>query len=144
MQKSHNAGILISMKTFVQLYALAAAVFVAMDMIWLTQVANGFYKEKLGKLLAEKASLLPAVAFYALFIVGLVVFVIKPGLEQGMSTVAWRAALFGLVTYATYDLTNQATLKNWPGIITVVDMIWGMVLATVVCTATVFLYNKFN
>ena len=132
------------MKTFAQLYAIAAAVFVVMDMIWLTQVANGFYKAKLGKLLADKASLIPAVAFYALFIVGLVVCVIKPGVEQGMSTVMWRAALFGLVTYATYDLTNQATLKDWPAIITVVDMIWGVVLATVVCTATVLIYNKIN
>ena len=132
------------MKTFFSLYALAAAVFVAIDMIWLTVVANKFYKDQLGKLLAEKASLAPAVLFYALFIVGLVVFVIKPGLDQALSTVAWRAALFGLVTYATYDLTNQATLKDWPVKITVVDLIWGAVLATVVCVATVALYNKFS
>ena len=131
------------MRTFIQLYAIAATVFVAMDMVWLTQVANKFYKEQLGKLLLDKAWLAPAVAFYSLFIVGLVVFVIKPGLDQGLGTVAWRAALFGLVTYATYDLTNLATLKDWPLKLSIVDMIWGAVLATVVCTATVAIYTKF-
>lgn len=130
------------MNQFISLYAIAAAIFVAIDAVWLTVIANKFYKEKLGSLLAEKASLVPAVLFYALFLVGLVVFVIKPGLEQGLVSTALRGALFGLVTYATYDLTNQATLKNWPVAITIVDLLWGAVLAATVCTATVFLYQK--
>lgn len=132
------------MKTFLTLYGIAATVFVAIDMLWLTVIAKDFYKQQLGKLLAEKASLAPAVIFYMLFIVGLVVFVIKPGLDAPISTTMWRAALFGLVTYATYDLTNQATLKNWPQIITVVDLIWGVMISTIVCVATVTLYNRFN
>lgn len=132
------------MKTFLTLYGIAATVFVAIDSIWLTIVANKFYKDKLGYILAEKASLAPAVLFYLLYILGLVVFVIKPGLEQGFGSVAWRAALFGLVMYATYDLTNQATLKNWPATVTIVDLIWGAVVTTAVSVATVFIYGKFN
>lgn len=132
------------MKTFFALYGIATAVFVAIDMVWLTVVAKDFYKQQLGKLLAEKASLAPAVLFYLIFLVGLVVFVIKPGIDAPISTTMWRAALFGLVTYATYDLTNQATLKNWPQIITIVDLIWGVMLSTMVCVATVSIYKYFN
>lgn len=131
------------MKQFAGLYAIAAAIFVAVDMVWLTLVAKNFYKDKLGSLLAEKASLLPAVLFYALFIVGLVVFVIRPELDASLAKVALKGALFGLVTYATYDLTNQATLKNWPSAITVVDLLWGACISALICTLTVFIYRKF-
>ena len=131
------------MKEFMGLYAIAAAVFVAIDMLWLTVITKNFYKDKLGSLLAEKASLLPAVMFYMLFIVGLVTFVIKPNLDASLLTVMWKAGLFGLVTYATYDLTNQATLKNWPAVITAVDLLWGTLIAVIVCSATVVIYNKF-
>src|SRR3990167_10722757 len=124
------------MKQFASLYLIATGIFVVIDAIWLTLIANKFYKDKLGHLLADKASLAPAVLFYALFIIGLVVFVIKPGIDAGLAATAWRAALFGLVTYATYDLTNQATIKDWPVSITVVDLIWGTVLSTVVCVGT--------
>ena len=128
------------MKEFISLYAIATAIFVVIDMIWLTLVAKNFYKEKLKHLLAEKASLVPAVAFYLLFIVGLVTFVIKPNLEVSLGVVMSRGALFGLVTYATYDLTNQATIKKWPVAITVVDLIWGTVLSATICMLTVALY----
>lgn len=131
------------MKEFVSLYGIAVALFVAIDMVWLTVIAKNFYKDKLGHLLAEKASLVPAVAFYLLFIVGLVVFVIKPNLDASLFSVMWKGALFGLITYATYDLTNQATLKNWPVAITIVDLIWGAVLSATICTLTVFIYSKF-
>lgn len=129
---------------FLGLYAIAATLFVIIDAIWLSVVANKFYKDKLGHLLADKASLLPAVLFYAIFIVGLVFFVIKPGIEQGIGSTIVRGALFGLITYATYDLTNQATLKNWPVAVTVVDLIWGMVLSATICTLTVLIYRQFS
>ncbi len=131
------------MKQFLSLYGIATAIFVIIDMVWLTLVAKNFYKDKLGYILAEKASLLPAIAFYLLFMVGLVVFVIKPNLDASLMTVALKGALFGLVTYATYDLTNQATIKNWPVAITIVDLIWGAVISATICTLTVFMYSKF-
>lgn len=131
------------MKTFAALYGIATGLFVVIDAIWLTLIANKFYKEKLGSLLADKPSLAPAVIFYAIYILALIVFVIKPGLDSSLSTVAWRAALLGFAMYATYDLTNQATLKNWPHSITVIDLLWGTFITTVVCVSTVFIYTRF-
>lgn len=131
------------MKTFLSLYGIAAGLFVAIDAVWLTTIANKFYKDKLGSLLADKPSLTPAVIFYALYIIGLVVFVIKPGIDQSLFTVAWKGALLGLVMYATYDLTNQATLKNWPQSVTIVDLLWGTFITMTVSVGTVFIYTKF-
>jgi uncharacterized membrane protein len=82
--------------------------------------------------------------FYLLFILGLVLFVIYPAIEKGSWTHALLfGALFGLITYATYDLTNLATLKDWPILVTIVDLIWGSVLATSVSVATYFIAIKF-
>ena len=85
-----------------------------------------------------------AVLFYLIFIVGLVYFVIAPTLKSGaMNNLVLAAALFGLVTYATYDLTNYATLKNFPLKIVVIDLIWGTVLSTIVATLAYVTYTKF-
>jgi uncharacterized membrane protein len=116
---------------YLKLYGVALVSFLAIDMVWLGFVARGFYKQHLGYLLSEKPNWSAAIVFYLLFIVGLVVFVVVPALDAN----SWRklvvlAALFGLITYATYDLTNMATVKNWPAIVTVVDLLWGVVLAT--------------
>ena len=129
------------MKLFLSLYVLAAGIFVIIDAIWLSVIANSFYKEKLGKLLAEKPSLGAAAIFYALYILGLVVFIIKPGIDQSLTTVAWKGALLGLIMYATYDLTNQATLKDWPVSITIVDLIWGTFITATVSVLTVLVYT---
>lgn len=131
------------MKIFLSLFGIAASIFIIIDSIWLTTIANGFYKEKLGKLLAEKPNLGAAALFYAIYIVAMIVFVIKPGLDQSLGLVAAKGALLGLAMYATYDLTNHATLKDWPTAITVVDLIWGTVITTVVSVSTVFLYTRF-
>lgn len=131
------------MKTFITLYGIAASIFLIIDSIWLTTIANGFYKDKLGKLLAAKPDLLAAGLFYAIYIFALVVFVIKPGLDQTLFSVAWKGALLGLAMYATYDLTNQATLKDWPHIITVVDLLWGTFITMTVSVFTVLAYTKF-
>lgn len=131
------------MKTFITLYGIAASIFLIIDSIWLTTIANGFYKDKLGKLLAAKPDLLAAGLFYAIYIFALVVFVIKPGLDQTLFAVAWKGALLGLAMYATYDLTNQATLKDWPHIITVVDLLWGTFITMTVSVFTVLAYTKF-
>jgi uncharacterized membrane protein len=125
---------------FFKLYFLALPVFVVVDAIWLGLVARGFYKEQLGSLMKTNINWTAAVIFYLLFIAGLVLFVIEPGVEKNSFTrlVAY-AALFGLVTYATYDLTNLATIKGWPLNITIIDLIWGASLSVIVSSAVYYL-----
>jgi uncharacterized membrane protein len=118
---------------YLKLFMCAFVGFLAIDMVWLTVVARGFYRRQLGFLLSDQPNWWAAIAFYLLFVVGLLVFAIIPGLDA----VSLRKALllggfFGLVTYATYDLTNMATVKDWPWTVTLVDMAWGTVLATLV------------
>jgi uncharacterized membrane protein len=124
------------MAYYLKLYFSTLAVFFAIDMIWLGFVARTFYRKHLGFLMAPNPNWLAAIIFYLLFIVGIQVFVALPGLASGsLRETLLRAALFGLITYATYDLTNLATVKDWPVIITVVDMIWGTVLSVLVSYA---------
>jgi uncharacterized membrane protein len=121
------------MAGFIKLYLATFGAFLAIDAIWLGVVARKFYARHLGFLLAPKPNWLAAFAFYLLFILGVVVFVVQPGLKaDSLKFTLGRAALFGLVTYATYDLTNHATVKGWPPIVTMVDLAWGMVLTTAV------------
>jgi uncharacterized membrane protein len=121
------------MKYYLKLYGVALMAFLAIDALWLGLVARTFYQEQIGFLLAPQTNWLAAIAFYLLFIVGLVVFVIAPGLAaRSLKATLLRAALFGLITYATYDLTNLATLKGWPVLLTVVDLAWGTVLSVTV------------
>lgn len=120
-----------------KLFLVALPVFFAIDMVWLGLVARNFYRDHLGALMRTDVNWTAAVIFYLIFIVGLVVFVIDPAVANGSWTEAvWRGALFGLITYATYDLTNLATLRDWSLLVTVVDLAWGMVLATSVATIT--------
>ena len=122
---------------FYKLYLIALPVFLAIDMVWLTVVSKNFYAKQLGYLLAKNPNLLAALIFYLLFIAGLIVFVITPALDKRLWTHALLAgAFFGLVTYATYDLTNLATIRDWPLIITVVDLVWGMALSATVSIVT--------
>lgn len=128
---------------FIKLYAIAISVFIAIDMVWLGLVAKNFYSKHLGSLMAKEVNWPAALIFYLLFIAGLVFFVITPSLEKR----SWSQALltgmfFGLITYATYDLTNLATLKNWPVIVTVVDLLWGMVLSGTVSVVSFFVAKK--
>lgn len=128
---------------FIKLYLIALPVFFAIDMIWLTLVAKNFYANQIGYLMAKNPNLIAALVFYLIFIAGLVFFVITPALDKKMWTHAlFAGAFFGLVTYATYDLTNLATVKDWPVIVTIVDLIWGMVLSASVCLVTYFIANK--
>lgn len=130
---------------FLKLYVIALPVFLAIDMVWLTLIAKNFYAKQIGYLMAKNPNLLAALIFYLIFIAGLIFFVITPALDKKMWTHAFLAGLFfGLVTYATYDLTNLATVKNWPLLVTVVDLIWGMVLSASVSTITYFIARKFG
>ncbi len=128
---------------FIKLYAIALPEFFALDMIWLGLVATNFYRGQIGSLMKSDINWVAAIVFYLLFIVGLVFFVITPAIEKGSWVHALLAgAFFGFITYATYDLTNLATLKDWPLLVTVVDLAWGAVLAASVSTATYFIASK--
>ena len=130
---------------FFKLYLIALPVFFAIDMLWLGLVARGLYRSQIGSLLKTDFNWVAGISFYLLFIGGLVYFVIEPAVRQGSWTSALMVgALFGLMTYATYDLTNLATLKDWPLTITFVDMAWGMFLAASVSTVTYFIAAKFT
>ena len=113
---------------------VVAGSMVLIDGVWLATMTSRFYKKNLGNLLAEKANFLAAGLFYAIYVVGVLVIIINPALENKYSYVKTfvHGALFGLVAYSTYDLTNQATLKNWPVIVTIVDMLWGALLTGLV------------
>jgi len=125
---------------YVKLYLATLAAFFAVDMVWLGLVARGFYSKHIGFLLSPSPKWAAAIVFYLLFVAGLLIFAILPGLQAGsLQRALLLGALFGLLTYATYDLTNLATVKDWPLIVTIVDMIWGTVLATIVTLAGFFI-----
>jgi len=128
---------------FIKLFLIALPVFFVIDMVWLVLVAKKFYQEQIGFLMKPGINWLPAIIFYLLFIAGLVIFVISPAVEKHSWVHALIfGALFGLITYATYDLTNLATLKDWPLLVTVVDLIWGSVLASSISLITYLIANK--
>jgi uncharacterized membrane protein len=103
------------------------------DGIWLGAVARGFYRRHLGFLMADAPNWIAAGLFYLLYAVGVVVFAAQPAVDAGNALDAlWRGALFGLVAYGTYDLTNAATVRDWPVLITVVDLAWGTILTAAV------------
>jgi uncharacterized membrane protein len=126
-----------SLKNTLLLYLVTLAIFFIIDMVWLGLVAKNFYRQQLGGMLSAKVNWPAAILFYLLFIAGLQLFVIAPALARGDALQAlWQGAFFGLVAYATYDLTNLATLNHWPLLVTVVDLAWGAVLGgTVSCCA---------
>jgi uncharacterized membrane protein len=130
---------------FLKLYLLSVPVFFLIDMVWLGLVARNFYKDQIGHLMASSVNWLAAIIFYLLFLLGLIYFVIAPNYASGdVNKLILSALFFGLVTYATYDLTNLATLKNWPVIVTVVDMAWGAILAALVSIIVYFLAKQFG
>ncbi len=128
---------------FLKLYSIAIVVFFAIDMVWLGLVAKNFYSQQIGFIMKSNVNWIAALIFYFLFVVGLVLFVISPAVQKQSWLYALTfGALFGLITYATYDLTNLATLKDWPLLVTVVDLIWGTVLAASVSVISFFIASK--
>jgi uncharacterized membrane protein len=126
---------------FLQLYGIAFVVFLLIDAIWLGLVAPKFYKSQIGHLMAEKPNFVAALVFYLLFIVGLVYFVLLPAVEaEDFSQVVLSGVLYGFMTYATYDLTNLATLKKWPLLVTGIDLLWGSVLSLSVSVVSYGVY----
>lgn len=110
-------------------YVITLVTFVAIDLIWLGIMAPRFYKPTLGDIGLASVNLPPAIAFYLLYPLGLVIFAVEPALRSGTAgTAVLYGALFGFFTYATYDLTSQATLRNWTSSLSVVDIAWGTML----------------
>lgn len=118
--------------TYVKAYFGALFAFCVMDGLWLGFLATDFYFDSLGGLLLKEPNWSSAVIFYLGYIIGIVYFVIKPALFDGNHrTVLRDGALLGLLAYATYDMTNMATLKGWSLTVSMVDMVWGMVITGV-------------
>jgi uncharacterized membrane protein len=114
------------------IYMSTLLIFVAIDIMWLGFVARDFYRSQLGDLVAPQLNIGAAVAFYLIYIVGITVFAVRPALRSG----SWRdaytlGALLGLVAYSTYDLSNLATLRNWPALLALVDVLWGTALSAI-------------
>lgn len=124
------------MSRLIGLYALTAAVFFAIDLAWLGLVAASFYRRQMGDLLRPDVRWGPALAFYALYIAGILVFAVLPGLESGsLGRTLALGAFFGLVAYATFDLTSLALVRDFPAPMVAVDLIWGSVLTAGVAAA---------
>lgn len=132
-----------SVSTFLLLYTISVPLFLVIDLLWLGVVARGFYQAQLGHLLGE-INWTAAIIFYFIFLAGLVFFAVYPAVLRSSLLVALcYGALFGFFTYATYDLTNLATLKDWPLPLAVVDIVWGTFLGGAVATATYLTYTAF-
>ncbi len=122
---------------YIKLYLLTAPVFFAIDLVWLGYVARDFYQDQLGSLLSPTVNWPAAFAFYLLYIVGIMIFAVAPALEKGsLARAVVLGGLFGFFTYATYDLTNLATLRGWPAKVVLVDIVWGVVLCATVSSAS--------
>lgn len=127
-----------------KLYLITLVAFLGIDSIWLGLVAPAFYQSQIGYIMTENPNLAAAGLFYLLFIFGMMVFIVEPGVREGTLVQAVsRGALFGLVTYATYDLTNLATLEGWPLLVTVVDLAWGTILCAAVTLVSVWVGKRF-
>jgi len=124
-------------------YAVSVPVFFIVDMIWLGVIARGFYRKALEPLLTPNINWTAAIIFYFLFLVGILIFALLPGIERRslVYTVA-MAALFGFISYATYDLTNLATLRDWPLKLSIVDMMWGSFLSASTAGITYLIMSR--
>lgn len=111
--------------TWIVAFIAAAVAFGILDALWLGWAGEHFYRPRLGDLMADSFRMVPALVFYTAYIAGIVWFAVRPGFTGGIGTAALNGALLGALCYATYDLTNQATLRQWSTTITVVDICWG-------------------
>jgi uncharacterized membrane protein len=128
---------------YLKIYGIAFVVFITIDLIWLVLIAKNLYKKYLGFIMSPTPQWSAAILFYLLYLTGMVFFVIHPALiKQSWKFALFAGMFFGLITYATYDLTNLATLKDWPVLITVIDLVWGSVLGGLVSVVTWWIVTK--
>lgn len=122
---------------------VAGGVMGLIDFVWLGFIAKKLYQTEMGSILLDKPNMLPAVLFYIIYVVGIVAFVINPALEKGsLAHAAGYGALFGLVAYATYDLTSLSVLKGFSTKIVVIDLVWGALLTAIVASVTYLVVSK--
>jgi uncharacterized membrane protein len=132
------------MAAFLKIYGIAFVVFTVVDLVWLGFIANSLYKKYLGFIMRPSPNWPVAIIFYLVYLAGVVFFVINPALaKQSWKYALFAGMFFGFITYATYDLTNLATLKDWPPFITVIDLIWGTTLGGLVSLITYIIVSKF-
>jgi uncharacterized membrane protein len=130
------------MKTFF-VYLITVPIFFIIDLVWLGIIAKGFYQKHLGYLMRPQVNWAAAILFYLLFIIGIILFAVRPALEsQSPMRALVNGALFGFFAYATYDFTNLATVKDWPVIVTVIDLVWGTVLCGAVAWGSYVISNR--
>jgi uncharacterized membrane protein len=133
------------MKSFLMTFFIALPIFLVIDAIWLSTIGRSFYVPELGAILRPRPVWAAAALFYAVFVVGLILFVINPAVAAGsVGQAILMGAAFGFVAYATYDLTSYATIQNYPLSVAIVDMIWGSVLAALVSGSTVWVVQRLN
>jgi len=126
-------------------YLVTAIVFFGMDFAWLMTATSRFYRVMLGDLLLEKPNLVVAALFYFIYVGGIVIFAVAPALNVGSwATALMLGATLGLIAYGTYDFTNLATLKGWPAVVSVIDIVWGISLTAVAATLGFLIASKFG
>lgn len=126
-----------TLSVFLRLYGVAVVAFFVIDMVWLGVIARSFYRAQIGHLMRNNVNWAAAIAFYLVFVSGIVVLAVWPAIERhSLSHALVLGALLGLVTYAAYDLTNLATLEGFPLTVALVDLVWGMVLCATVSGIT--------
>ena len=130
-------------RQFGKAYLATLVPFIVLDALWLGLVAQTFYQSQIGFIMAKNPIWAAAIVFYLLYVAGMVVFTVQPSLNAGgLGRAAARGAFFGLVAYATYDLTNLATLQGWPITVTIVDLIWGASVSALSTVAAVWFLSR--
>lgn len=131
------------MPTYAVAYVSTAIVFFGLDFFWLGRVATGFYRSQLGEMMRDRPDFIAAGLFYLVYVAGIVYFAVGPALAGGgLRQAALAGAILGLIAYGTYDITNLATLRNWPLIMSLVDLAWGTLLTATAATAGTWLTQK--
>ncbi len=127
---------------YAKLYLATVPVFFFIDLFWLGFVAKGFYRKHLDFILSPRVNWTAAIVFYLIFIAGILLFAVIPALERSsLGRAVLMGGLFGFFTYATYDLTNLATIKDWPLAVVIVDILWGIALCSLVAAASFVIAN---
>lgn len=127
---------------YIATYLLTVPVFFAVDLVWLGVIAKKLYRDELGSFLSDKPNWVAATVFYLIYIVGIIVLAVSPAIEkQSIMKAIVLGGVFGGLAYATYDLTNLATLKSWPIKIVIIDIIWGTVLTATVAGVSYLIAN---
>jgi len=128
---------------YIRNFIITFIVFMTIDLIWLGIVAKNLYNKYLGYIMTKNINWMAAIIFYVIFVIGLLLFVIQPALaKDSLQYLILYGMAYGFITYATYDLTNLATLKDWPLEITIIDLIWGTTLSTLTSYFSYLIINK--